>query len=179
MRAHSPQQLPSAIGGPLGSFVRYRVSMIRQLALAIVLAGCNGNAPPAGTAAAVDDMPTAEPAEAPLEAPEPLPAERAEPGPPSGGVDGLPHLHGRTRDFVHAELGPPDAHEEFNMADGCHGARAALFRHYERAGGENPNVVIREDSWRYDGYGLRVWFHLVEEQWLALDTVRASDTVDF
>lgn len=134
-------------------------------------------APPRPSEPAPRERPT-DP-EPPAEAPAGRGVLRAEPGPPEGGVDELPRLHGRAEADLVTELGEPDHRREFTMADCCTEFTVELLNTYPAERPENADVPIRELTWDYDGYHLTVWLHRPEGRWIALDTIRYSDGVDF
>lgn len=112
-------------------------------------------------------------------APAPTPAaDKRPPGPPVDDVDELPELEGKSPDEVVGRLGPFDATKNFVMADCCHEFEIELYNTYPPGEGHDE-VAIRRLDWAFDGYAVSVWFHKPEGEWVALDTCRYGDNVEF
>ncbi len=107
-------------------------------------------------------------------------AEPEEPGPPAarGGTDELHELEGMTEAQLLARFGKPDHERAFEMADCCHEFEIELYNTYPPDKGHD-HVQIHEWTWDYDGYKLTVWTHESGDEWVALDTIRYADGVEF
>ena len=106
------------------------------------------------------------------------PSAKKPPGPPADSVDELPELEGRSPDEVVARLGPFDSSKDFEMGDCCHEFEIELYNTYPPGKGHD-GVEIRRLDWEFEGYRVSVWFHRPDGDWVALDTCRYADGVDF
>ena len=105
--------------------------------------------------------------------------DRRVPGPPQGGVDELGALEGKPLTDVLAELGPPTTEREFAMRDCCHEFEIELYNTYPPGEPAHADVKVRECTWKYAGYSVTAWSHLVGDVWTVLDTSRYADGVEF
>ncbi|MCA9639014.1 MAG: hypothetical protein KC420_23460, partial [Myxococcales bacterium] len=105
-------------------------------------------------------------------------AAPAPPGPPVDDVDELPELHGKTEADVAARFGEPTSRRSFTMSECCTEFQVELLNTYKPKSGHD-DVEIHEWTWAFDGYALTVWFHRQGDAWVALDTCRYSDDVEF
>jgi hypothetical protein len=96
-------------------------------------------------------------------------------------VEKVERLHGKTLEAVVAELG--DAKETYTFSMPTEGTldefRIELHNTYPPNRPENADVVIKELHWEYLRYNLTVWFHLVDDKWVALDTCRWHKDMEF
>jgi hypothetical protein len=129
-------------------------------------------APPAVERADSDAAPAETTAAAP-EADQPAP-----PGPPVGDVDELKELEGKPEAEVLAALGEPTTKREFQMRECCTEFQIEIYNTYPPGAGHD-DVLIREWTWDYEGYAVTIWLHEHDGAWLALDTCRYSDDVEF
>lgn len=151
---------------------------MRSVAILVILVvgACSKSGPPDADAPRSDPPPALDPGPA---SDNPLPP--SEPGPPRrpGGTDELKHLEGKGEDALKAELGEPTGTREFVMRDCCHEFEIELYNTYPPDDPKNADVQIRQWTWTYDGYAVTVWLHQVEGKWVALDTIRYADDVEF
>lgn len=125
------------------------------------------------------DAPVAPAADKPDGQADPTPANvPAPPGPPVDDVDELKELEGKAEAAVVAQLGEPSNKRSFPMSECCTEFQIELYNTYP-PDGDHGEVQIHEWTWGYDGYALTVWFHERDGTWLALDTCRYSDDVEF
>ena len=103
------------------------------------------------------------------------------PGPPAGGsgADELGYLEGDTQAQVIESLGEPAGRGEFAMSECCSEFEVELHNTYRPGDPNNVNVRIRQLDWAYDGYRVTVWFHQPAGEWVALETSRYSDGIEF
>lgn len=166
------------------------VNTPRVLAVAIALlplagcdkAGSDGSGPPPkpDTSVVPDDANDAnapQPADQNPAAPE---AKVEVPGPPAGhgGTDELKALEGLSEAKLVTRFGKPTHERTFKMADCCHEFEIELYNTYPPKKGHDE-VQIHEWTWDYEGYRLTVWTHLAGADWVALDTIRYSNDVEF
>ena len=123
----------------------------------------------------------ARPAPADADAPEQPPPsfDPKPPGPPANnGVDELHRLEGALETDLLHEFGEPSSRREFPMGECCSEFEIELYNTYPPKAGHDK-VVIRQWDWDYEGYTLTVWLHQLEGQWVALETCRYGDGVEF
>ena len=94
-------------------------------------------------------------------------------------VEKLPGLHGLAYADVLDELGADCQVQNLVVADCGVEFRVEIFNTYDPRKPENTSVPIREVVWDRSGYSVAVWFHQVDSEWVALDTLRWVDGVQF
>jgi hypothetical protein len=97
----------------------------------------------------------------------------------NGPVGKITALHGRTVAEVAAELGEPNQTYEFSVEDGVDEFRIELLNTYPPGQARSRGVRIREWQWKYREFSVAVWFHLVDGQWVVLDTCRWKKGIVF
>ncbi len=172
---------------------RNRLFLRLQVAAVGLLCACRGDAsgaqhsvPDAAADAKADAKADSAPAAEPVggggggEQGSPAAAAPQPPGPPNSDtfVDELPRLHGQTESALRAEFGEPSSKREFAMADCCTEFEIELYNTYPPDSG-HERVMIRDWTWKYEGYALTVWLHQRDGKWQVLDTSRYSDDVEF
>jgi hypothetical protein len=147
------------------------------IGLCVLLLSCTATAP---TGSATTTAGAA--ATAPSTAKRPASATKVgDPGPPTGagGTDELKRLEGKTQEALFSEFGKPTQDREFPMSECCGEFQIELYNTYPPDDPATAQVRIRELTWEYDGYALTVWLHAPDEAWLALDTIRYTDDLEF
>jgi len=76
-------------------------------------------------------------------------------------------------------LGEPTSRGEFLMSECCSEFEIELYNTYRPEDPNNVNIRIRQLDWAYDGYRVTVWFHQPAGEWVALETSRYSDNIEF
>jgi len=107
------------------------------------------------------------------------PSTATPPGPPSGGVDELPELHGQSESQLVLRFGAPSTRREFSMAECCTEFDIELFNTYRPERKDLASIRIIALEWDFDGYAVTAWLHRVGDAWQVLDTSRYSDGVEF
>lgn len=98
---------------------------------------------------------------------------------PHDPVENVPAFHGKTDVSIFAQLGNPDNEFQFTMDDPLPEFRIELYNTYPPNAPNNVQVEIRECTWRYSTYRLTVWFHKPDGKWIALDTCRYRNGIEF
>jgi hypothetical protein len=80
-------------------------------------------------------------------------------------VEEMPDLHGKSIDEVTRTLGEPDDQH--------------FLYYYPPDRPDSRDVAIKELWWKRRRYTVVVWFHQVGEQWIAFDTCRWKEGVEF
>lgn len=91
----------------------------------------------------------------------------------------LPQYHRQTRAQVIAALGAPASTTQFPMSEANSEFRIELRNTYPRSIPETLNVMIEELTWPDGDYSITLWLHLVDGQWVVLDSCRWHKDVRF
>jgi hypothetical protein len=95
-------------------------------------------------------------------------------------VEKLPGLHGRSMGAVVAVLGEPARQSEFSMGPGrLTEFQIELYNTYPPNHPKTAGVRIKELHWDWPRYHVAVWMHLVNGEWIVLDTCRWQEGVVF
>lgn len=95
-------------------------------------------------------------------------------------VEKLPWLHGQPLAKVFAELGQPSQQLEYKMGNSPGGEfRVELYNTDPPNAPKTLDVRIKELQWRRTRYHIAVWMHLVNGEWLVLDTCRWREGIAF
>ena len=95
-------------------------------------------------------------------------------------VEKLPWLHGQPLAKVLAELGQPSRQLEYTMGKSPGGEfRVELYNTYSPNDPKTMDVQIKELQWHRSRYHIAVWMHLVNGEWLVLDTCRWREGIVF
>ena len=98
---------------------------------------------------------------------------------PHAPVEKASTLHGDSLAQVFDRLGNP-AHESWFKMDEVIGEfRVELFNTYPPNSPDNSEVEIRESTWNYSRHRLTVWFHRPNGDWVAFDTCRYRNDIQF
>jgi hypothetical protein len=94
-------------------------------------------------------------------------------------VEKVPGLRGQTVDQVTRVLGKPDLDESYQMRDAGGEFRIELRNTYRLDRPGNEDVEIRELWWKHSRFTVAVWFHQIDGQWVALDSCRWKQGIQF
>jgi hypothetical protein len=95
-------------------------------------------------------------------------------------VEKMPWLHGQSFEKVLAALGEPSRQIDYTMGTSPGGEfRVELFNTYPPGDPKTKNVQIKEMQWHRHRYHVAVWLHMVNGEWLVLDTCRWQKGVVF
>jgi hypothetical protein len=105
-----------------------------------------------------------------------LPAT-AKPPRPSQSVTRVPQYSGLPLSTTCERFGTPSSVSRFRIGDGLSEMQIELLNTYPVPG--NEQVEIIEHHWRFDGYKMVLWFHLVGAEWKVLHGLVYADGVEF
>ena len=95
-------------------------------------------------------------------------------------VEKLPRLHGKSLDAVIADLREPDWQLDYTMADSPGGEfRVELYNTYPPGNAMAMQARIKELQWHRTRYYIAVWLHRVNGEWIALDSCRWKEGIEF
>jgi len=91
----------------------------------------------------------------------------------------VPAIHGQTDTAVIQKRGEPSWESRFTMDDPLGEFQIELYNVYPPNSPKNSSIQIRECTWQYPRHRLTVWFHKPRSTWIALDTCKYGNNVQF
>ena len=98
---------------------------------------------------------------------------------PATPVTDAPQYEGLSLATMLADEGPPVEQSEFFAPNAAGEMRVEIWNHYPPEDPASKHVLIKERWWdRGDAY-LTVWFHEIDGEWVALDTLLWDKDIQF
>ncbi|MCI0702340.1 MAG: hypothetical protein L0241_14755 [Planctomycetia bacterium] len=99
--------------------------------------------------------------------------------PIGSGVSRMRHFQGKEERAVILELGEPTIRRQLSHSEIALPLREELLNWYPQHGNRNRDVIFHEMIWKREEDTIMIWFHLVDDKWIYLNSIRYPHDVRF